>query len=79
MPIACARTTGYSNAPQSQVSHGNLLRSKYTQACNQGNHSYTEVYQHINAHQMHPNAPYTHLNAIVSTSPVVRNNELRHA
>jgi hypothetical protein len=32
IPIACAHTTGYSNAPLSQVSYGNLLRSKYTQS-----------------------------------------------
>jgi hypothetical protein len=74
IPIICAYTTGYSDAPLIQVSHRNLLRSKYTQSCNQGNHFYTEVYQHLNAHQMHPNAPYKHLSMIVSTSPVGRTN-----
>jgi hypothetical protein len=60
MPIACTHTTG------------NLLRSQYTQGCNQCEDSYTQVYQHLNARQLHINAPYKHLSVIVSTSHVGR-------
>jgi hypothetical protein len=70
MPIACAHTTGNSNTHLSQVSYRNLLRSQYTQGCNQCKHSYTQVYQHLNAHHMHLNAPYTHFSLIVLTSAV---------
>jgi hypothetical protein len=56
-PIECAHTTGNSNANLSQVSYINLLRYQYKQGCNQCEHSYTQVYHHINAHQMHLNAP----------------------
>jgi hypothetical protein len=42
-PIACAHTTGNSNTHLSQVSYINLLRSQYTQGCNQCEHSYTQV------------------------------------
>jgi hypothetical protein len=73
-PIACAHTTGNSNNNLSQVSYINLLRSQYKQGCNQCDHSYTQVYQHLNAHQMHLNAPYKHLSAIVSTCPVGNTN-----
>jgi hypothetical protein len=73
-PIACAHTTGNSNTYLSQVSYRNLLISQYTQGCNQCEHSYTQVYQHLNAHQLHLNAPYKHLSASVSTSPVDRTN-----
>jgi hypothetical protein len=77
-PIACAHTTGNSNTHLSQVSYRNLLRSQYKQGCNQCEHSYTQVYQNLNAHQLHLNAPYKHLSASVSTSPVERTNKLRH-
>jgi hypothetical protein len=70
MPIACAQATGNSNTYLSQVSYRNLLRSHYKQGCNQCEHSYTHVYQHLNAHQLHLNAIYKHLSAIVLTSPV---------
>jgi hypothetical protein len=73
-PIACAHTTGNSNTYLSQVSYINLLRSQYKQRCNQCEHSYTKVYQHLNAHQLHLNAPYKHLSGSVSTSPVERTN-----
>jgi hypothetical protein len=73
-PIACAHTTGNSNTYLSQVSYRNLLISQYTKGCNQCEYSYTQVYQHLNAHQMHINAPYKHLSVIVSTSPVGRTN-----
>jgi hypothetical protein len=49
-PIACAHTAGNSNTHLSQVSYRNLLRSHYKQGCNQCEHSYTQVYQHLNAH-----------------------------
>jgi hypothetical protein len=44
IPIACTHTTGYSNTPLSQVSYRNKSRSKYTQSCNQGTHSYPFVH-----------------------------------
>jgi hypothetical protein len=72
--IACAHTTGNSNTHLSQVSYRNLLRSQYKQGCNQCEHSYKQVYQHINAHQLHLNAPYTHLSVSVSTLPVEHTN-----
>jgi hypothetical protein len=72
MPIACAHTNGNNNTNLSQVSYRNLLRSHYEQGCNRCKHSYTQVYQHLNAHQMHLNAPYKHISAIVLTSPVGR-------
>jgi hypothetical protein len=71
-PIACAHTTGSSNNYLSQVPHRNLLISQYKQGCNQCEHSYTQVYQHLNANQLHINAPYKHLSGSVSTSPVER-------
>jgi hypothetical protein len=71
-PIACAHTTGNSNTYLSQVSYRNLLRSQYKQGCNQCEHSYTQVYQHLNAHQLNLNAPYKHLSESVPTSPVER-------
>jgi hypothetical protein len=65
MPIACAHTNGNSNTHLSQVSYyRNLLRSQYKEQ------SYTQVYQHLNAHQLNINAPYNHINVIVSTLPV---------
>jgi hypothetical protein len=73
IPIACAHTTGNRNTHISQVSYINLLRSQYTQGCNQCEHSYTQVYQHLNAHQLHINAPYKHISVLVSTSPLGRN------
>jgi hypothetical protein len=73
-PIACAHTTGNSNNHMSQVSYRNLLRYQYKQECNQGEYSHTQVYQHLNARQLHLNAPYTHLSSSVSTSPVERTN-----
>jgi hypothetical protein len=51
-----------------------INRSQYTQECNQCNHPYTRVYQHLNAPQMHINASYRHLSAIAWTSPVGRTN-----
>jgi hypothetical protein len=72
--IACAHTTGNSNTYLIQVSYRNLLRSQYKQGCNQCEHSYTQVYQNLNAHQLHLNAPYRHLSVSVSTSPVERTN-----
>jgi hypothetical protein len=56
-PTTCAHTTGNSNTYLSQVSYRNLLRSHYKQGCNQFEHSYTQVYQHLNDHQLHINAP----------------------
>jgi hypothetical protein len=73
-PIACAHTTGNSNTHLSQISYRNLLRSQYKQGCNQCEHSHTQVYQHLNAHQLNLDAPYMHLSASVSTSPVERTN-----
>jgi hypothetical protein len=73
-PIVCAHTTGKSNTYLSQVSYRNLLRAQYKQGFNQCEHSYTQVYQHLNTHQLHLNAPYKHLSASVSTSPVERTN-----
>jgi hypothetical protein len=73
-PIACAHTTGNSNTHLSRVSYRNLLRSQYKQGCNQCEHSHTQVYQNLNTHQLHLNAPYKHLSASVSTSPVERTN-----
>jgi hypothetical protein len=72
--IACAHTTGNSNTHLIQVSYRKLLRSQYKQGCKKCEHSYTQVYQHINSHQLHPNAPYKHLSSIVLTSPVGRTN-----
>jgi hypothetical protein len=69
-PIACTHTNGNSNTHLSQVSYRNLLTSQYTQGCNQCEHSYTQVYHHLNDHQLHLNAPYKHLSVSVSTSPV---------
>jgi hypothetical protein len=74
MPIACAHTTCNSNTHLSQISYRNLLRSRYKQGCNQCEQSYTQVYQHMNAHLLHLNAPCKHLSVIVSTSPVGRTN-----
>jgi hypothetical protein len=74
MPITCAHTTDNSKTNLSQVSYRNLLRSQYTQGCNQCKHYYTQVYHHVNAHQLYLNAPYKHLSAIVSTSPVGHTN-----
>jgi hypothetical protein len=68
--IACAHTTGNSNTYLSQVSYRNLLRSQYTQGCNQREQSYTQVYHHLNAHQLHLNAPCNHISVIVLTLPV---------
>jgi hypothetical protein len=73
-PIACAHTTGNSNTHLSQVSYRSLIRSQYKQECNQGEYSHTQVYQNLNTHQLHLNAPYKHLSASVSTSPVERTN-----
>jgi hypothetical protein len=73
-PIAFAHTTGNSNTNLSQVSYRNLLRSHYKQGFNHCERSYTQVYQHLNAHQLHLNAPYKHLSASVLTSPVGRTN-----
>jgi hypothetical protein len=73
-PIAYAHTTGNSNTYLSWVSYRNLLRSHYKQGCNQCEHSYTQVYQHLNAHQLHLNAPYKHLSVSVLTSPVEHTN-----
>jgi hypothetical protein len=70
MPIVCAHTSGSSNTHLNQVSYRNLLRYQYKQGCNQCGHSYTQVYQHLNAHQLHLNAPYKHHSVIVLTSPV---------
>jgi hypothetical protein len=72
MPIACATTTGNSNTYLSRLSYRNLLRYLYEKGCNKCEHSYTQVYQHLNAHQLHINAPYKHLGVSVSTSPVER-------
>jgi hypothetical protein len=66
MPIACTHTTGNSNTHLSQVSYKNLLIAHNTQGCNQCEHSYTKVYQHLNAHQLNLNATYKHLSAIFS-------------
>jgi hypothetical protein len=71
-PIACAHTTGNSNAHLSQVSYRNLITSQYKQGCNQGEYSHVQVYQKLNTHQLHLNAPYKHLSASVATSPVER-------
>jgi hypothetical protein len=57
MPIACAHTTGNSNARMSRVSYRNLLRYQYRQEYNQGKYSHTKVYQKLNIHQLHLNAP----------------------
>jgi hypothetical protein len=73
-PITCAHTNGNINTHLSQVSYINLIRSQYKQGCNQCEQSYTQVYQHINAHQLHLNAPYKHISVIVSTLPVGRTN-----
>jgi hypothetical protein len=73
-PIACAHTTGDSNAHLSQVSYRNLLTAQYKQGCNQDEYSHTQVYQKLNTHQLHINAPYKHISASVATSPVERTN-----
>jgi hypothetical protein len=73
-PITSAHTTGNSNTNLSQVSYRNLLRSQYKQGCNQCEHSHTQVYQYLNTHQLHLNAPYKHISASVSTLPVERTN-----
>jgi hypothetical protein len=73
-PIVCTHTTGNSNTHLSQVSYRDLLRSQYKQGCNQCEHSYKQVYQNINAHQLHLDAPYKHICVSVSTSPVERTN-----
>jgi hypothetical protein len=71
-PIACTHTTGNTNTYLSQVSYRNLLRYQYKQGCNQCDHSHTQVYHNLNAHQLHINAPNKHLSMYVSTSPVER-------
>jgi hypothetical protein len=73
-PIACAHTTGDSNTNLSQVSYRNLLTTQYKQGCNQCECFHTHVYQKLNTHQLHLNAPYKHLSASVPTSPVERTN-----
>jgi hypothetical protein len=73
-PIACAHITGSSNTYLSQVTYRNLPRYQYKQGCNQCEHSYTQVYHHLNDHQLHLNAPYKHLSVSVSTLPVERTN-----
>jgi hypothetical protein len=73
-PIACAHTTGDSNAHLSQVSYRNLLTTQYKQECNQCEYFHTQVYQKLNTHQFHLNSPYKHLRASVPTSPVERTN-----
>jgi hypothetical protein len=73
-PIACAHTTGNSNTHLSQVSYRNLLRSQYKQGCNQCEYSHTQVYQHLNAHQLHLDAPYKNISVSVSTLHVERTN-----
>jgi hypothetical protein len=73
-PIACAHTTGNSNTHLSQVSYRSLLRYQYKQECNQGEYSHTQVYQNLNTHQLHINAPYKHISVSVSISPVERTN-----
>jgi hypothetical protein len=72
MPIACTHITGNSNTHLSQVSYRDLLRSQYKQGYNQCEHSYKQVYQHLNAQQLHLNAPYKHLSTIILTSPIGR-------
>jgi hypothetical protein len=69
-PIACAHTTGDSNAYLSQVSYRNLLTTQYKQGCNQCEYFHTQVYQKLNTHQMHLNAPYKHRSVSVPTLPV---------
>jgi hypothetical protein len=73
-PIACTHTTGNSNAHLSKISYRNLLTTQYKQGCNQCEYFHTQVYQKLNTHQLHLNAPYKHLSASVPTSPVERNN-----
>jgi hypothetical protein len=73
-PIACAHTTGNSNAHLIQVSYRNLLTTQYKQGCNQCEYFHTQVYQKLNTHQMHLNAPYQRLSTSVPTSPVERTN-----
>jgi hypothetical protein len=73
-PIACAHATGNINTHLSQVSYRNLLRSQYKQVCNQCEYSYTQVYQNLNTHQLHLNAPYKHISVSISTLPVERTN-----
>jgi hypothetical protein len=73
-PITCTHTNGKSSTYLSQVSYRNLLRSQYKQGCNQCEHSYTQVYHNLNAHQLDLNAPYKHLSMSVSTLPVEHTN-----
>jgi hypothetical protein len=73
-PVTCAHATGNSNAHRSQVSYRNLLRYQYKQECKQGEYSHTQVYQKLNTHQLHLNAPYKHLSASVAASPIERTN-----
>jgi hypothetical protein len=73
-PIACAHTTSNSNTHLRQVSYRNLLRSQYKQGFDQCEQSYVQVYQHLNAHQLHLNAPYKNISVIVSTSYLGRTN-----
>jgi hypothetical protein len=73
-PIACAHTTGDSNTNLSQVSYRNLLTTQYKKGCNQFECFHTQVYQKLNTHQLHLNAPYKHIRASVPTSPVERTN-----
>jgi hypothetical protein len=73
-PIACAHTTGNSNAHMSQVSYRNLLTSQYKQGCNQGEYSHTQLYQKFNTHKLHLSAPYKHLSVSIATSPVESTN-----
>jgi hypothetical protein len=42
-PIACAHTTGDSNAHLSQVSYRNIRTDQYKQGCNQGEYFHTQV------------------------------------
>jgi outer membrane biosynthesis protein TonB len=56
IPIACAHTTGNSNTHLRQVSYKNLLRSQYTQGCNQckPTHKFTSIVMLANCIPMHP-------------------------
>jgi hypothetical protein len=71
-PIACTHTTGNSRTYLSQVSYRNLLISQYKQGCKQCENSYTQVYHHLNAHQLRLNAPHKHFSEIVLTWPIGR-------
>jgi hypothetical protein len=72
--IACAHTTGDSNTNLSQVSYRDLLTTQYKQGCNQCEYFHTQVYQKLNTHKLHLNAPYKHLSVSVPTWPVERTN-----